>query len=157
MPTITHGRAQTTNRLGGLAAWRLGGNFIQWILGLLLIWAAIYKSWSPGDSLRLSGAVLPSASPAVVVSSAAIVEWTVGVLLLLGILKRPVLGLFIVMMACFSAVLFRAKMNGFAGSCGCLGLGGTAGSALVRNGFLIALAMVSFFAPSSGAVILSKE
>jgi hypothetical protein len=130
---------------------------IQLALGQLLIWAAVSTSWKPDDALRLSSAVLPRVSPGVVVNVASVLEWIVGVSLLSGVSKRLVLGVFIVMVASFSAGLFLAKHHGFRGSCGCLGLGGTVESALVRNGVLLVFALVSFSAPLLGSDTVSEE
>lgn len=130
---------------------------IACLLGALLLWAAVYKSFYPLQTQKLLTAVVPSLSHQGVIAAIALCELALGVGLIAGVRQRLVLGAFIILISMFSAVLFRARLSGFEGSCGCLGLTGTVGGALVRNGGLILLAMFAFFAPSSGAVSLTKE
>jgi len=94
-------------------------------------------------------AVIPALSHRNAVVFISLFEWTLGLCLIVGKKQRLMLGSFVVVLAVFSLVLFRAKLTGFSGSCGCLGLAGSVEAAMMRNGGLMILALIAFFMPSS--------
>ena len=119
-------------------------------LGSLLVWAAVHKAIAPTNAERLLQAAAPFLPTSIAVKATILGEWALGVMLLAGVRPRITLSAFIVVVSLFSAVLFRAKAAGFSGSCGCLGFAATVGEALVRNGVLVAIAMIGYFTPAVG-------
>lgn len=121
------------------------------LLGMVMVWAAVYKAYVPESAEQLLGVAAPALPTVLTIRAIILGEWVLGVALLAGVRTRIALSAFIVALSLFSTILFRAKVMGFSGNCGCLGLSGTVSDALVRNGVLVSVAVMGYFAPNAGA------
>lgn len=120
------------------------------LLGLILMWSALYKTISPIEAERLVSALLSSTSATIHVRVVIVIELLLAVALLAGIRPRLSLAIFILLVSLFSAALFHARSIGFEGRCGCLGLSSTVRDAIIRNASLVTFAMIGYFASVFG-------
>lgn len=128
---------------------RFVNDIIVVAFGLFFLWAAVYKAVRPDESIAFANAFLDSPSRSdLLVKAVTVVELVVGSALLLDIHARAMVMGVLVLMVLFSAALVYAKRSGYAGTCGCVGIGTTLDHALVRNAILALVACATMWIPS---------
>lgn len=110
----------------------------------MLVYAAVHKSIDPQDAHKLIKATLPALPAVTLVRLTVALEWILGLILIAGVRQRAAFLALLLLLAMFSGVLYRARLAGFSGSCGCLGLDQSASSALIRNAILAAAGMLGY-------------
>lgn len=124
-------------------------------LGLMLVYAAVHKAVDPQDAHKLIEATLPALPAATLVRCAVAVEWALGLVLISGFRQRAAFLALLCLLAMFSGVLYRARLAGFSGSCGCLGLDQSASSALIRNAVLAGAGLLGYSLTKARVRLLS--
>lgn len=110
----------------------------------MLVYAAVHKAIDSRDAQRLIDATLPALPAPKLVRITVVAEWILGLILIAGFRQRAAFLALLCLLAMFSGVLYRAKLAGFSGSCGCLGLDQSASGALMRNAVLAAAGLLGY-------------